>query len=231
MDATPEWVEPDEIAELVEKRAEQREEALTSRGECLLALDSGNIERAERAKREYQLAAYETRQAEGEILWGIVGHAITDLVSRGVEPEDQAVRDRGTTFIDWAVGSDTLASVHSAERVHLIVARRFPTAPEAHEPYLMAMLDTSLRDISERRERDREMLDAAGWLRRGRTGAADRALLSCPHCGNRLPVQVPDGGSPRVSTSFAGEEGEMREICPHCERDIFVAAAGDDAGP
>lgn len=227
MRGSPEWLDLEELMEQIDERRERRQKAQTRRGRCLVALDTGDIDQAERAKREFQLAAYETRQSEGEILWGAIGQATTDFTVRGIDSDDGRISARGDALVEWAVDADMLASVRDEDRVLLIVARRFPTAPAAHEPYLKRLFDLDDAELSARREQDRRMLEIAGWLRRGRTDVSETTLVDCPHCGYCLPAQISEGDSPRASMSFSGSDDEMREICPHCERDIFISPASN----
>lgn len=224
MDDTPPWLDREALAGELEELSSRREEA-DARREAFLEAADGDVETAERRKREYQLAAYKARQQEGEVLWGALGHAIRDLADRGLDPVADGVAERGTAFVEWAVDADALASIRSPDRVHLVLARRFPTVPESHEPYATAMFGLSDDDVRDIRDRDRRMLDAAGWLRRGRRGATDFTVVACPRCGGEVPVRVPEGEAAEASTSFAGADDEMREICPHCERDLYVVLA------
>lgn len=220
MDSEPPWFEDGPPTTVLETIRERRETVSNHRSAFLEAMAADEYSRAVGEKRAFQLAVFKRRQAEGELLWAALGHAIADLAS-DVSPASPLVERRGDAIVDWAIDATELASIDSRERFLLVVARRSPTLPAAHAPYLEAMFGVSSEDIVDIRERDRSRLETAGWKREtGRGGSV--ALVSCPHCGKRLPVERSADATVTVTDSFAGSEQAMQEFCPHCEREVYV---------
>lgn len=217
----PAYVPENTLDENEEQLLNEREKAGREYDNYLGALQADDLDRAIKAKRSYQLAAYQRRQVEGEILWVVLGHAIGDIADR-VDPGDEAVTERGQQFVRWSVGTDRLQSVQSRDRLQLIVVRRSPTLPESHAVYVETMFDMSDLDIRKARERDRAMLEQAGWTRRGEVSSDPVAKLSCPACGNELVVRTSNPAGVTVQTKFVADDGITREICPHCDSDVYV---------
>ena len=225
VDRLPPWIPEDAVRSELETVCDRQEAVIAAREAYLDHLANDDLESAVSAKRDYQLAVYKRRQAEGEVLWVALGHAIAD-VAETASPEDEAVTKRGESFVDWAIDADPLRSIRDRDRVHLEIARRSPTLPSGHAPYVESMFDLEKDEIAALRERDRKMLERAGWRREGRSGERD-VVLDCPHCGDDVVVRAHDGERVTVAPEFEGVTDEMREICPHCERNVFVVIGSE----
>lgn len=217
----PPYVPADELEEVEDRLRAAREKTSVQYDEYAEALETGEMDEAIQAKRNYQLAAHQRRQAEGEIVWAVLGHAIAHVADR-VEPDDDAVTDQGQEFVQWAVGTDRLRSVRSRDRIELIVVRRSPTLPEIHAEYVETMLGMAETDISKARKRDRAMLERAGWTRQGRPSDDPIASRPCPKCGNTLVLRSANSDEVTLQVDFVDDDDVTREICPHCDADVFV---------
>ena len=226
MSRYPSYVPAGELDEVEDRWQAAREKANIQYGEYAEALETDDMDEAIQAKRNYQLAAHQRRQAEGEIVWAVLGHAIADVADR-VAPDDEAVPERGREFVRWAVGTDRLRSVRSRDRIELIVVRRSPTLPTAHAEYVETMFEMDETDIQRARERDRAMLEQAGWTRQGRPSSDPIANRPCPECKHTLVVRSENPGEVTLQVDFVDDGDVTREICPHCDVDVFVQRSGE----
>ncbi|UWG49096.1 hypothetical protein HSRCO_2840 [Halanaeroarchaeum sp. HSR-CO] len=226
MNRDPPWFDDGPPTDVLETIRDRRDTASAHREAFEEAMEAQEYSAAIEAKRAYQLAVFKRRQAEGELLWTALGHAIAD-VAASFDPDAAAVERRGAAFVRWAIDADVLASIDSRDRLLLVVARRSPTLPAAHAPYAESMFGVSREDIATKRERDQSRLSAAGWKREtGRGGAV--GLVTCPNCDGRFPVRRSTGASATISATFDGGDDAMHEFCPHCESDVYVRISPPD---
>lgn len=225
MTELPPWLQAEAVRDLLADVREQQAATRTARNRYLERLDESDLEAAVDAKRDYQQAALEQRHVEGELLWGALGYAITDIAETA-DADEEAVNSRGESFLSWAIDTELLETATDRRHIEIEVARRYPTLAESHIPYVESMLDLEQTEIATLREHDQARLSSAGWSGEDRTGKKV-TVVPCPHCRSKVAVSKPADALVQVTDTLQGEESEWREICPHCERDVFVGIAAE----
>lgn len=202
----------------------RRESVAETRARYLDSLAEDTVDAALDALQAYQDAALRLRQAEGEVLWVSLGHAIGE-VADSADPDEDAVREQGESFLDWVTETSPFETVPDRESVLLEVARRSPTLPETHAAYVRGMFDLDEAAIADLRQRDRSRLEQAGWQQAAPVEAAI-VREPCPACETDLLLEVAPEAEVTLSTTFEGSTGGRRERCPGCGRPIFVQTDG-----
>jgi hypothetical protein len=220
----PPYVPDSAVSDVLERMKRKRAESRMRYDEYATAIEADDFDDAVVRKREYQLARYHLRQIEGEFVWIALGHAIEDL-AREYDPNDDAVLERGTAFSKWVTNADRLRTIESERRLELIVARRSPTLPATHADYVESMFQIDSEHVGRVRKRDRELLAQSGWERTGRPASEPVVTVACPQCGGSIAVRSPRPDDVVIRAEFSDDD-VMREICPHCDSDVFVARPG-----
>lgn len=153
----PDWLPAEAVEDLVRTVRERQAETRRAKNRSLAGLDAGESEEGTDAARNYEQALRKQRHAEGELLWGALGYAITDIAETA-DADGPLTMKRGEAFLTWAIDADILETVTGRDRINVEVARRYPTLPPSHVPYVESMLELTRDDITRVRERDQERL-------------------------------------------------------------------------
>lgn len=157
----PAWLPRQAIGDQWQLVRERQAATRNARNRYLERLEEGHSKAPLDAWRDYQQAALEQRTAEGELLWGALGYAITDIAETAGAAE-AATTTRGEHFVSWAIDADILETVTERIRIEIEVARRYPTLPESHVAYVASMLDLDRSDIERLREGDQPRVCSEG---------------------------------------------------------------------
>lgn len=215
------YVPEGEGSDIRKQLQDRRREVANHYSDYCHEVESGLLEEAIQTKREYQLARFKQRQVEGELFWVVLGHAIKDI-AEDAEPEDNETEERGEELSEWAIEAEELETIESREKIELLIVRRFPSAPKPHRPYIKSMFELSQNEITNTRETDRSMLANAGWERSAKPSGEFVTGFDCPHCGGVIVIRSPNPKDVTLLPEFDGSDTVIREICPHCDTDVYV---------
>lgn len=218
----PSYIPDDAVSDIFDEIRDQQTTVDEQYERYVSALDADDLDGAVSAKRDYQLAAYHLRQSESEFVWIALGHALEGVADQ-FDPADEAVRERGRNFTAWVTAASQLRTVQSVDQIERILVRRSPTLPENHSEYVKTMFGLSDADIEQARRRDQRMLQQAGWQRRGRPTTEPVVRRDCPVCGETVVVRGPNPAAITLRGEFLDNDDVTREICPHCDGDVYVS--------